>query len=278
MRYRLSIFYKLLLVIIPLVCTPVAVVGYLSIQASVDRVNRLVRQEQMVTVEAAAKRINDVFYNCRIDLDTITRLPVLGDFQLARSFRLRAEAEFNRQNLLKLFNDILARTPYYYRIRFLNKDGTELIHAPAGSKAYQPERRAAAGPLKAAFSLGPGGLFFSELVNSPQRRGFVIYCAKPFYSGWRKLTGVVVIDLDFEKIIQMIRSIQVGSRGYAFLLDDRGRSIVHPTAPPYMNVLKEFSDPGLIKLTRDMTAGAPVGRPIHTRTRPRWRPMRPSPS
>ena len=93
--------------IIPMVCVPVAVVGYSSIQASVERVNRLVRQEQMVQVEAAAGKINDIFYNCRVDLNTISRSPILAEYHLARLFRLQAEAQFNRENLRKLFEDIL---------------------------------------------------------------------------------------------------------------------------------------------------------------------------
>ncbi len=253
MRYRLSITFKLLLVIIPLVCAPIGMVGYFSIQASVDRVNRLVRHEQMVKVEAAAKRINDVFYNCRIDLGTITGLPVLEDFHLARSFRLLAEAEFNRDNLLKIFREILRRNPYYYRIRYLDQEGTVLAEAPAGG----------AGEVRApdwdgfaeAAALGPRGLFFSDMVESPRRRGFVLYCAQPVYSGWHQPAGLVVIDLDFEKIIQAVRAIQVGRKGYAFLVDDKGRNLVHPNFPPYRYGPDNYPDPSLHRLVADMMAG-----------------------
>ena len=129
MKFRISIFSKLLMFIIPMVCLPVAVVGYSSIQASAERVNRLVRQEQMVQVEAAANKINDIFYNCRVDLGAISRSPVLAEYHLAKLFRLHAEADFNRENLMKLFKDILDRTHYYYGIRVLSELGEELISA-----------------------------------------------------------------------------------------------------------------------------------------------------
>ena len=129
MKFRISIFSKLLMFIIPMVCLPVAVVGYSSIQASVERVNCLVRQEQMVQVKAAANKINDIFYNCRVDLGAISRSPVLAEYHLAKLFRLHAEADFNRENLLKLFKDILDRTHYYYGIRVLSERGEELISA-----------------------------------------------------------------------------------------------------------------------------------------------------
>ena len=63
MKLKSSIFFKILAFILPLVCLPIALVGYFSIQTSVDRVNRLVRQEQMLQVEAAAKKIDNVLQN-----------------------------------------------------------------------------------------------------------------------------------------------------------------------------------------------------------------------
>ena len=47
--------------ILPLVCLPTVVVGYLSYDASVDRVARLSREEQMLRAEAAANEINWIF-------------------------------------------------------------------------------------------------------------------------------------------------------------------------------------------------------------------------
>ncbi|MBF0527611.1 MAG: hypothetical protein HQK56_21235, partial [Deltaproteobacteria bacterium] len=113
MKLRSSIFFKLILFITPLVCLPIAAVGYLATEASVDRVNRLVRQEQMLQLEATAKKINDVFFSCRLDLETLSNLPTLEDFHLARSFRLKAEEDFNRDNLVRIFSKFIARTTYY---------------------------------------------------------------------------------------------------------------------------------------------------------------------
>ena len=71
MTFRFSISLKLLVLILPLICLPIATVGYFSYQASVERVDRLVRHEQMVQVKATAAAINDIFYTCRLDLVTI---------------------------------------------------------------------------------------------------------------------------------------------------------------------------------------------------------------
>jgi signal transduction histidine kinase len=241
--------------IIPMVCLPVAVVGYSSIQASVERVNRLVRQEQMVQVEAAAKKIDDIFYNCRVDLGAISRSLVLAEYHLAKLFRLHAEADFNRENLLKLFKDILARTPYYYGIRVLSQRGEELISA-GGSGTQEPLD----GKSRALFFGMTGetrssGVYFSGLVYCPERNGYIVHCAKAFFTGWQEFAGVIVIDVDFERITQFLRGIRVGEEGYSFLIDSQGKSLSHPRYGPYEYDPDKDPDPSVIKLAKNMATG-----------------------
>ena len=80
MKTHFSIAFKLLLLILPLVCLPTAIVGYLSYHASVERVTRLSRDEQMRCAEAAAAKINSIFQSCRMDLETITCIPVIEEY------------------------------------------------------------------------------------------------------------------------------------------------------------------------------------------------------
>ncbi|MCB2185540.1 MAG: HAMP domain-containing protein [Deltaproteobacteria bacterium] len=255
MPFRMSIFFKLLLLILPLACIPIAVVGYLSVQASVERVNRLVRQEQMVQVESAAQKINQVFHYCRTDLDTMTGLPVLEDYHLARAFRLSAEARFNQENLSKLFQDFLSRNEFYYQIRLLDQKGRELI--VVGRQGDLPVRasRGETAYFRQALALGPAAIYFSGLVNSVDRRGYLIHAAKCFVTGWREPAGVLVIDLDFEKIIQVVRNVQVGRIGYSFLIDQLGRILVHPQYAPYTLHPGNYPGVRLPGLIKDMMAG-----------------------
>ncbi len=253
MRLRISIFGKLLLFIVPLVCVPITLVGYFSIQASVERVNRLVRQEQMMQVEAAAKHLDAIFHNCRVDLETITRSPVLEDFHLARLFRLHVEAEFNRENLHKLFRDLRERAPHYYRLRFLDAQGAELVKAGQGAQSLEPEARE--GFFQETLTLEPGQTHFSAPRLDAQRGGYLLHCARPFFTGWRELAGVAVIDLDFEKIIELVRGIQMGQEGYSFLVDKNGDAIAHHLHPPGHVGLHKADSPDLRQMILDMTAG-----------------------
>ncbi len=255
MRFRVSIFSKMLMFIVPVVCLPVVVVGYYSIQASVERVNRLVRQEQMLKVEAAANKIDDIFYNCQIDLETVSRSPVLADYDLARLFRLNAEAEFNRDNLIGLFKDILERTPYYYGIRVLNPQGKELINV-GGKGAPNPFMgEDSVGFLGSIMESLSKETVFSGLVHCPDLKGYVIHCFKAFFTGWQEFAGVIIIDVDFGKIAAILSDIRVGEEGYSFLIDSDGKSLSHPRYGPFEYDPNNERESSVFKLAQKMAAG-----------------------
>jgi two-component system, NtrC family, sensor kinase len=65
----------------------------------------------------------------------------------------------------------------------------------------------------------------------------------------------VVIDLDFDKIGQVVRSIHVGQEGYSFLVDRAGSVLAHPAYEPYVLGMDSFTDPSTRKLVGEMIAG-----------------------
>ncbi|PKN64946.1 MAG: hypothetical protein CVU57_12530 [Deltaproteobacteria bacterium HGW-Deltaproteobacteria-15] len=255
MKLRFSISLKLLLLILPLVCMPIAIVGYSSIHASVERVNRLVRHEQMVEVRTSAQKINDVLYYCRLDLETICRLPVLEDYHIARSFRLDAEAEFNYENIINLFQDFIGRTTYYYQIRYLDRDGGELVRVGRDRDPIELDLPRNLELVGMAQDMGAEEIRMWDISYSQAREGYLIHYYKPYVCGWGEKAGVVVIDLDYQRIIEIIKNIHVGERGYAFLIDKSGRNIAHPYFKPYRYSLENYPDPSLRELVLEMMNG-----------------------
>ncbi|MEW6263197.1 MAG: ATP-binding protein [Thermodesulfobacteriota bacterium] len=254
MRLRASIATKILAVFLPLVSVPIVVVGYVAVQASAERVNRLVHQELMLQIEATARRINDMLRTGQVDLETLSRMPILDDYHLTRSFRLEAEADFNRENIARIFQDFISRTPYYSRIVCLDAAGRELIKAGDPDEALRD--RGEETFFQEAKTLGRQGWHMSLVTRTHSPSRAVIHLAKPFFSGFDELAGVVLIDLDFEKIIGIIQAIKVGERGYAFLLDSEGRNIFHPHYEPYRLSLATAKEPGLQGLVQAMRGGA----------------------
>ncbi len=256
MKIRFSISIKLLLIILPLIFIPIATVGYLSYRASVERVNRLVRQEQMAKIRTTATRLDDIFYTCRLDLNTISSLPVLNDYLLARSFRLKAEAEFNRDNIIRLFQDFIDRAPSYYRIRFIDSSGTEHIRVGSSGEISGPLEIVQESFFRDIRLEKKEGIHVSEIIYSETRDGYLIYWAKPIYTVWKEFAGIVVIDVDHKAIQDIIRSIEVGEEGYAFLVDEIGRTIAHPHFAPYEYGPEKYSDPSMADLVLEMNQGA----------------------
>ncbi len=256
MKIRFSISIKLLLFILPLVCLPIATVGYFSYRTSVERVNRLVRQEQMVKVHATATRIHAVFYTCRLDLNTISSLPVLEDFHLARLFRLNAEAEFNHDNMVRLFRDFISREPTYHRIRYLDPDGKEQIKVGRSGEIPAPLHTAEGPFFEGLRQAGDAEIRMSDIVRSDGQEGYLIHWAKPIVTAWKEFAGIVVIDLDYDKIREMVQGIQFGDDGYAFLVDSQGSSIAHPLFAPYEFGLQNYPDPSIAELVREMIQGS----------------------
>jgi two-component system, NtrC family, sensor kinase len=255
MKIRLSISAKLLLFILPLVFVPVATVGYFSIRASVERVNRLVRHEQMVEVKTTANRINDVFYYCRTDLETISRLPVFEDYLLARSFRLEAESDFNRENIIRLSQDFIRRTPYYHQIRYLDEQGSELIKVRREGVLGDFGEAQNKGFFSKARQVGMDGIYISDILSIPDHKGLLIQFAKPFFTGLKEFSGLIVIDLDYDRLMETVKSIRVGEKGYAFMIDQEGRNIAHPFFEPYTHGPDNYPDESLNDLVLEMRSG-----------------------
>ncbi len=255
MNFVFSIYLKLLVFILPLVCLPIAIVGYFSIQASEDRVNRLVRHEQMVKVRAAAERIKDIFSGCRLDLETISGLPVMEDYQIARSFRLEAETQFNREKISHLLKDFVTRTSFYYQIRILDTQGWELIKVRADGRPTFELGRAGTHLTDNLNRTQPDNLYVSDILSSELRNGYIMHWAIPIYSSWHEYLGAVVIDLDYENILQMIKEIRVGDQGYAFVIDGSGRITGHPIYAPYERTLETYPEPSLKELIQEMMTG-----------------------
>ncbi|KIX13413.1 HAMP domain-containing histidine kinase [Dethiosulfatarculus sandiegensis] len=255
-RPGISIFAKLLLVILPLVCLPIALVGYYSMDAASDRVNHLVRQEQMLKVKAVAEEINQAFAGCRMDLKTMTSLPVLDEYHLARHFELQAESMFHQENLVRLSRELLERTQHYLSVRFLDISGKTLIQV--NRAGFSINRAGSVWPGRNLINSPPlkeAGVFFSKINKKPAKDGYLISALHPFFTGYRDLAGVLVIDLDFGKIAGKVRNIQVGEDGYSFLVDQKGNTLVHPDYAPYVRNQGSYTEESLQFLIREMMAG-----------------------
>ncbi|HSO20099.1 MAG TPA: ATP-binding protein, partial [Desulfosarcina sp.] len=153
--------------------------------------------------------------------------------------------------------------PYYRRIRYIDRSGSELIkvnrrglEAGAADQRDEPFFTQVRGD-------GTDGICASDIVPDGPGGALGIHWAKAIYSGLREFAGAVVIDLDFGKIIEKVRDIQVEQRGYAFLIDSRGRLIAHPRFAPFSLHLDNLPTESLRQMFLEMMSGASEWRAYH---------------
>jgi two-component system, NtrC family, sensor kinase len=246
MKTSFSITLKLLLYILPLVCLPTVIVGYLSYDASVERVARLSREEQMLRAEAAANEINRIFQTSAMDLETITRLPMICEYYAER--RSKEEMEV-------LLRDYVLRSQYYDEIQLFDHHGDELLSVRPGGKAEEPATHKGMVSLATVRWTSEKSINISEITYSPLHQGLVIYLSRQVLSPSLGLIGEVVITINFDKVIALVLEVKVGEQGYAFMVDRQGRTIAHPFYSPYEYNLSKYPDPRLREFVVNMLMG-----------------------
>ena len=246
MKTSFSITLKLLLFILPLVCLPTAIVGYLSYHASVDRVARLSREEQMLRAEAAANKINWIFQTCGMDLETITRLSMIHEYCAKRKSEEQVGAHLR---------DYVLRSRYYDEIRLFDHHGEELLAVRQEGEAEGSAKHKGMASLATVRWTSEKNVNISEITYSPLHRGLVIYLSRQVLSPPLGLIGEVVIALNFDKVIALVLEVKVGEQGYAFMVDQQGRTIAHPFFRPYEYNLSKYPDPRLREFVVNMLMG-----------------------
>lgn len=217
--------------------------------------DRLVRHEQKVKAEALANEINDIFFYTRLDLTLIASLPILEDYNNSRLFRLHAATEFNQNAILKLFSNFIKRAGHYYQIRYIDRLGHEVIKRHRDILNVELLDKSASELFKYARKIERDDIYISKIVYSSACKGNTIHLAKAVFSGLGEFDGVVVIDLDYDKLDQKVKDIHVGSGGYAFLIDELGRPVTHPNIARYSMGLGSYETPSLRHLIQKMLEG-----------------------
>ena len=83
-------------------------------------------------------------------------------------------------------------------------------------------------PWYIAASQSPDQVIWTEPYIDEATNEYVITAAKAIKHG-SKITGVIGIDISLDELETMVSEINVNHNGYAFLLDQSGKALVHPT-------------------------------------------------
>lgn len=79
----------------------------------------------------------------------------------------------------------------------------------------------------------------------PNQQVDVVSFVAPLYMGGTFI-GVVGIDIEYESLVSQIKGIEVLSSGYAFLTDEHGQVVYHPSLPSKMSIGEANPDLGAV--------------------------------
>ena len=99
------------------------------------------------------------------------------------------------------------------------------------------------------------GISVTGVTALPFRKGYRLYFSKPLFGPTEEYVGEVVLEFDYGKVLEMVRSVIIGVEGYAFMVDHLGHTVAHPRFRPYEYNLSKYSDPRLREIVVNMICG-----------------------
>lgn len=225
---RVGVTGKLLGIVLPLVVLPCLVTGWLGYIASEGIVTRLLNQSQINLAREIAEQINQDFVTCEADLKLISRLPVLTDYYYNRFYELESEAEINRKQAEEFFKDLARKSSLYYRVSYLDSNAKEVACVEEGD-IVSPSYGLRGLPFKTEkMRLSSDKPLVSPVTKDTASGRLVVHMGQALFDRWNEFAGMVIIDLDIGELGRRILSRRVGDEGYAFVLDSKGMTVVHP--------------------------------------------------
>lgn len=231
---------------------PCLITGLIGYFASEEIVSRLLKHAQINLAREIATQVSVDFKTSRADLKLLSRLPVLKDYYYNRFYGLESEAEISRKQTEEFFQDVARKSDLYYRISYLDPQGQQVACVQACQIVTQPVKRNDL-PLdlfKDAFPSDQS--FVSEVMAARPNEPKVLHLAQPLFDVWNRLSGVVLIELNFTDLTRRILSRRVGNEGYAFVADNNGRVLIHPENRHVGKMAEDLEEPSVEKLIRAM--------------------------
>ncbi len=230
-RFMNSIQITLAVGIGILIVTVIASVGILSYIVT----NRVIREN---TAQSTLKMINQVNYDMDYYLRTVeTTIEGIrvSDNVLAYFHQPGQKQEAHARDYL---NTLLDTREDILNIYLIRTDG-EILSNDAGATIKETANALEQPYYKQAVDSEAFVISKSHIQNiALGEYPWVVTCSKAVYDG-EELLGVILIDLNFSLIEDMVSRIVIGEQGYLFIIDSSGNHIYHPKLELIYSGIKE---------------------------------------
>ncbi|HAZ08958.1 MAG TPA: hypothetical protein DCZ01_10685 [Elusimicrobia bacterium] len=225
MRLRLPsrLSWKLLASILPIVILGVSVIVWLQYSMARRELLSAVDKEMQFLAQRTAAGLDDFLDQRRRDLFTLAETPLIADYYRNVDFQLDDEAEAYRKELERYLRNFADRNGVYAQILYLDRRGREVCAIRSRALASRPAHARADYFIKAR-AAGPGGWWTSS-IEALEGEGSVIYFSKPVHDELRQLKGVLVLCYDLAQLRGLLRNVEMGRRGRAYVQASDGRRL-----------------------------------------------------
>ncbi len=224
---------KLLLLLIPLVALPVAVLGWVSYVQQRDQLVEDARRDLETLLIQIEEQIEERLYSVQANTALFATSALLRRYLLeedeATRFRLL------QPGLIKLFASYQRAYPDYYEIRVLLTDGYEDTRVARAGLPNGSEEEADTPYFQALARAGEGT--FTQLVINPDDGQPVLIASQPIrlidpsvdpILARPVLRGYFVLTVSLQFLQQLVDGTRLGREGHAFFTDAAGRVLFAP--------------------------------------------------
>src|SRR5262249_29428295 len=139
--------------------------------------------------------------------------------------------------------------------------GQKLVGGQAYDRALMSREELAAHEAEAR-QLISSGTRVSDFYPARQRREMLITIATPFAPAALSGDGFLAAEISLRRVQELLAGVRIGRRGLAFIVDERGRLVAHPSFDRVLQ-RENLSGVSVVAQLRDNIARAvATGRPV----------------
>jgi signal transduction histidine kinase len=215
-RRPMRLSWKLLAAILPPVILAVSGIVWLQYNLARREMLGAINQQIRLLAQTTAGNIDDLLDQRFRDLFTLSETSLITDYYHNSDFKLRDEAETYRRELQRYLRNFAERSRAYARILYLDSGG-RIVASGAAAGSFPAADFAAARKAPAGWWISP--------IEDLEGVGPVVYYAKTIRDDLGELKGMLVLGYDLANLRDLLRDIQVGKSGRAYIQMPDGRRL-----------------------------------------------------
>ncbi|MGG2092499.1 methyl-accepting chemotaxis protein [Bacillus sp. S13(2024)] len=211
---NMNVGKKLLLSFFVILISTVSIIGTMSYQSAKKNFENQIMSSANDNIKILDNVINDMIDARYNDVTQFSKIIQRNMYETE-----------NGENIRKLFAQYVNLHPEVMQIYVGTDNGVFIeepyVQMPAG---YNPKER----PWYIDAMKKNGGIILTQPYKAKSNGQIVVTIAKKLDDG----SGVIGIDLKLENLLKTTKTINIGKKGYAFILDQSQNVIAHPEEKP----------------------------------------------